>query len=104
MVNYIMNNIDKLFNDIKSSSLYSEYSKIGDILKKDENISELMNEINKLQSEALCLEYVNNPKYKEINKIIEEKVNVLNNNEVYQEYLKEISKFNKEINERENLG
>ncbi len=104
MVNYIMNNIDKLFNDIKSSSLYSEYSKIGDILKKDENISDLMNEINKLQSEALCLEYENNPKYKEINKIIEEKVNVLNNNEVYQEYLKEISKFNKEINDRENLG
>ena len=34
MVNYIMNNIDKLFNDIKSSSLNSEYSKIGDILKK----------------------------------------------------------------------
>ena len=104
MVNYIMNNIDKLFNDIKSSSLYSEYNKIGDILKKDENISKLMDEINKLQSEALFLEYDNNPKYKEINKIIEEKVNILNNNKIYQEYLKEISKFNKEINDKENLG
>lgn len=99
-----MNNIDKLFNDIKSSSLYSEYNKIGDILKKDKNISKLMNEINKLQSEALCLEYDNNPKYKEINKVIEEKVNILNNNTVYQEYLKEINKFNRENNDKENLG
>ena len=53
----------------------------------------LFTEINKLQSEALCLEYDNNPKYIEINKLIEEKVNILNNNKVYQEYLREINKF-----------
>ncbi len=99
-----MSNINKLFNDIKSSSLYDEYNKIGDILKKDSSISKLMTEINKLQSEALCLEYDNNPKYIEINKLIEEKVNILNNNKVYQEYLREINKFNKGINDEENLG
>lgn len=95
-----MSNINKLFNDIKSSSLYDEYNKIGDILKRDSSISELMTEINKLQSEALCLEYDNNPKYKKINKLIEEKVNILNNNKVYQEYLSEINKFNRENNDR----
>ncbi len=41
-----MSNINKLFNDIKSSSLYDEYNKIGDILKKDFSISKLMTEIN----------------------------------------------------------
>ena len=89
-----MSNINKLFNDIKSSSLYNEYNKIGDILKKDPNISNLMLEINELQSEALCLEYNNDLRYLELNKLIEKKVAELNNNKVYQEYLKEISKFN----------
>ena len=95
-----MSNINKLFNDIKSSSLYNEYNKIGDILKKDSSINDLMMEINKLQSEALWLEYNNDPKYMDINKLIEEKVNKLNNNKVYQEYLREINKFNKEINDK----
>ena len=104
MENFIMNNINKLFNDIKSSSLYNEYNKIGDILKKDSSISKLMKEINELQLEALSLEYDNNPKYIEINKLIEEKVNTLNNNKVYQEYLRKINKFNKEIDDKENLG
>ncbi len=99
-----MSNINKLFNDIKSSSLYNEYNKIGDILKKDSSINDLMMEINKLQSEALCLEYNNDPKYMDINKLIEEKVNKLNNNKVYQEYLREINKFNRENNDKENLG
>lgn len=96
-----MSNIDKLFNDIKSSSLYSQYNKIGDILKKDKSISKLMEEINNLQSEALCLEYENNPKYIEINKTIEEKINVLNSNEVYQEYLKKINELNRVMSQKE---
>ena len=45
-----MSNINKLFNDIKSSSLYNEYNKIGDILKKDSSINDLMMEINKIEN------------------------------------------------------
>jgi len=90
----IDNKIDELFDTIESSSEYLEYKKIGDILKKDKSIMKLMNEIKELQKEATLLEYNNDPRYKELDKIIEEKVIELNSNVVYQEYLNKMKEFN----------
>lgn len=98
MVNYIMNNnLDTLFNNIKSSSLYNRYNEIGEILKKDENVQKLIDEINELQKEALILEYNGDIKYIEIDKKIEEKVAELNKNNVYKEYLNKMKEFNDSI-------
>jgi len=90
----IDNKIDELFDTIESSNEYLEYKKIGDILKKDNTISSLMHEIKNLQKEATLLEYNNDPRYKELDKIIEGKVEELNAKPVYQEYLNKMKEFN----------
>lgn len=87
---------------IEDSNEYLEYKKIGKILEKDPNISSMMSEIKDLQKESNFLENNNDLRYKELDKIIEEKVAQLNSNSVYQEYLEEIKKFNSFINNKTN--
>lgn len=93
----IQNKIDELFQTIKNSPEYKAYQNIGEVLEKNKEVNELVNEIKKLQQESVKLEEENNPKYKEIDKIIEEKVNTLNNIPVYQEYLRRMDEFNNVI-------
>ena len=90
----IENKIDNLFNTIENSKEYKDYLKIGNSLKKDKRINLLIEEIKQLQKESTNLEYNNDPKYKEIDKIIEEKVNELNNIPAYKDYLNKMNKFN----------
>lgn len=90
----IENKINDLFETIKNSKEYKSYQEIGDILQNNEEINTLVAEIKKLQQESVKLEEENNPKYKEIDKIIEEKVTALNNMPIYQEYLKRMDEFN----------
>ena len=90
----IQNKINELFDTIKNSKEYIAYQEIGQILENNEEINNLVNEIKKLQQESVKLEEENNPKYKVIDKIIEEKVTTLNNIPVYQEYLRRMDAFN----------
>ena len=90
----IQNKINELFSTIKNSKEYIAYQEIGKVLENNEEINNLVNEIKKLQQESVKLEEENNPKYKVIDKIIEEKVTTLNNIPVYQEYLRRMDAFN----------
>ena len=89
--------VDELFCSIENSALYKEYIKIGDILKKDHTIYLLMQEIKDLQKEANYLEENNDIRYKDVENIIADKVEELNNNKIYQEYLDKMKEFNKLI-------
>ena len=90
----IQNKIDELFDTIKNSKEYKAYQNIGEVLNNNEEVNSLVEEIKQLQQESVKLEEENNPKYKEIDKVIEEKVNTLNNIPVYQEYLRRMDEFN----------
>ena len=90
----IENKIDDLFKTIENSREYQDYLKIGDSLSKDASINELIDEIKKLQQESTELEYHGGDSYKEIDKVIENKVAELNLKPAYQEYLNKMNEFN----------
>lgn len=90
----IESSIEELFDSINNSKEYKEYQEITSILNDNQEIKSLIEEIKELQKEATNLEYNEDEKYKEVDKIIEEKTNILNNNQHYQEYLSKLKKFN----------
>ena len=93
----INNSLEELFNSIENSSLYKEYKKMESILSKDEEIKKLLDEIKELEKEATYLEYIGDEKYKEIDEEIKRKADILNNKQVYQEYLNKMEEFNDEL-------
>lgn len=88
------NKLDELFNDIKNSSYYKEYKKIGKILEDDNEINMQINEIKELQKEASFLEANNDIRYKELDEIIKKRVEILNSNNNYKKYLEMIDMLN----------
>ena len=91
------NSLEELFNSIENSSLYQEYKKMEDILNQDSEIKTLIDEIKELEKEATYLEYIGDEKYKEIDEEIKIKADILNNKQVYQEYLNRMEEFNNEL-------
>lgn len=67
------------------------------ILNKDSEIKELLDEIKELEKEATYLEYLGDDKYKEIDEEIKRKADILNNKQVYREYLDKMDAFNDEL-------
>ena len=90
----ITNSVNELFESINNSKEYQDYLKIKEVLEKDENIISLIEEIKVLQQESVNLEFNNDERYKEVDKVIEEKAKILNSNPTYQEYLNKIEEFN----------
>jgi len=90
----IENKIDELFDAINESEEYQAYLKIGKVLDQDEEINKLVKEIKELQQQSVKLEEEGNIEYKEIDKIIDEKVKLLNSKPIYQEYLRRMNEFN----------
>lgn len=90
----IDNSIEELFTSINDSPEYQEYKKISSILNDNIEVKTLIEEIKTLQKEATKLEYNNDDKYMEVDKVIAEKTKLLNNNTYYQEYLSKLKKFN----------
>ena len=90
----IQTKINELFESIKNSKEYLAYQNIGQVLNENEEVNNLVNQIKKLQQDSVRLEEENNPKYKEVDKLIEEKVEKLNSIPVYQEYLRRMDEFN----------
>lgn len=86
--------IDELFESITSSNLYKDYLEIGNILEGNEEINTLVKEIKCLQQKSVQLEYNHDEEYKKVDKIIEEKVNLLNSKPIYQEYLRRMNALN----------
>jgi len=93
----IQNKIDELFATIKNSKEYQAYQNIGEVLQNNDEVNNLVNEIKQLQQQSVKLEEENDLKYKEIDKVIEEKVSILNSIPVYQEYLRRMDEFNEII-------
>ena len=98
----INNKIDELFSAIESSTEYQAYLNIGKVLENDEEINSLVTEIKELQQKSVRLEEQGNQEYKEIDKLIEEKVKLLNSKPIYQEYLRRMNEFNDIIAESSN--
>lgn len=90
----IENKIEDLFKTIETSHEYQDYLNIGIVLEKDEEINKLINEIKALQKKSVRLEYNHDEGYKEVDKEIEEKVAILNDKPIYQEYLRRMNEFN----------
>ena len=97
-MNNIMNNVEELKKLIEESEEYKEYDRLTKILDTDKEINEIIDEIKKLQKEA-----VNKEVKKEDTKNIEEKLDnlfeELNNKEKYIEYIEASKKLNKLITE-----
>lgn len=90
----IENKIDELFQAINESEEYKAYKNIGDVLEKDEEITNLINNIKTLQQKSVRLEEAGNDEYKEVDKEIEIEVKQLNEKPIYQEYLKRMNELN----------
>ena len=90
----IESSIEELFNSINNSNEYKEYKLIVNTLESNKEVIDLIEEIKKLQKEAVNLEYKNEDRYLEVDKLIKEKENILNNNKDYQEYLSKLKDFN----------
>ena len=86
--------IEELFQTIKESTEYKEYLEIEKEIDKNEEIKKLINMIKRLQQKSVKLEYNKDPKYKEIDKEIEEKVKQLNAIPIYKEYLRRVDELN----------
>ena len=91
------NSISDLFNSIENSTLYKRYKKMSDILSKDLEIKNMLDEIKMLEKEATYLENIGDDRYKEVDEEIKRKADILNNNCVYQEYLNCMDEFNDEL-------
>ena len=98
----INNKIDELFETIESSPEYKAYLNIGEVLEKDDEINTLVKEIKELQQKSVRLENEGNYEYKNIDKIIEEKVSILNSKPIYKEYLRRMNEFNDILAESSN--
>lgn len=97
-MNNIMNNVEELKKLIEESEEYKEYDRLTKILDTDKEINEIIDEIKKLQKEA-----VNKELKKEDTKNIEEELDnlfeELNNKEKYNQYIEASKKLNKLITE-----
>ena len=90
----VQNKLNELFETIKNSKEYLAYQSIGEVLNNNSEVNDLVKEIKELQQKSVRLEESNDLSYKEIDKIIEEKVKTLNSIPVYQEYLRRMDEFN----------
>lgn len=90
----IESSIEELFKAIDNSKEYKEYLEISNSLNNNKEVKSLIDEIKKLEKEATNLEYNGDSRYKEIDKVIHNKIDILNNNEDYKEYLLKLKEFN----------
>ena len=64
----IESSIEDLFNSINNSNEYKEYKLIVNTLESNKEVIDLIEEIKKLQKEAVNLEYKNDDRYLELDK------------------------------------
>lgn len=98
----INNKIDDLFKSITSSKEYQTYLNIASVLENNDEVNLLVEEIKSLQQKSVELEYNNDNTYKDIDKVLEEKVKELNSIPIYQEYLRRMDEFNDIISQSSN--
>lgn len=94
--------LDELFETIEASKEYQSYLEIGSVIEKNKEVNDLIQEIKELQKKSVRLEEVGDEEYKEVDKLIDEKVKYLNSIPIYQEYLRRMREFNSCLSESSN--
>ena len=94
--------LDELFETIETSKEYQSYLEIGRVIEKNKEVNELIKEIKELQKKSVRLEEAGNDEYKNVDKLIDEKVKCLNSIPIYQEYLRRMREFNSYLSESSN--
>ena len=94
--------LDELFETIEASKEYQSYLEIGSVIEKNKEVNNLMQEIKELQKKSVRLEESGDEEYKEVDKLIDEKVKYLNSIPIYQEYLRRMKEFNNCLTESSN--
>ena len=94
--------LDELFETIETSKEYQSYLEIGRVIEKNKEVNELIKEIKDLQKKSVRLEEAGNDEYKNVDKLIDEKVKCLNSIPIYQEYLRRMKEFNSCLSESSN--
>ena len=83
--------IEELFETIKSSQEYKNYMEIKKIIEDNDEINSLVNEIKRLQQKSVKLEAKKDDSYKDVDRVIDEKVSQLNLIPLYQEYTRRMN-------------
>lgn len=94
--------LDELFETIETSKEYQSYLEIGRVIENNKEVNELIKEIKDLQKKSVRLEEAGNDEYKNVDKLIDEKVKCLNSIPIYQEYLRRMEEFNSCLTESSN--
>ena len=94
MVKLLNKKIDDLFQAIHESSEYQEYVSICKVIDSSDEIQQLVNEIKRLQQKSVKLETKKDDSYKDVDRVIDEKVSQLNLIPLYQEYTRRMNQLN----------
>ena len=94
MVKLLNRQIDDLFQAIYESLEYQEYLSISKVIDGNDEIKQLVNEIKRLQQKSVRLEEQKDDSYKEVDKVIDDKVLKLNSIPLYQEYIRRMNQLN----------
>lgn len=86
MNNQILNEVDKIIEFIKESDDYKDYIYLKDKLSKHEEANNLINEIKKLQKQAVKQE-VNKMDTKELDTKIKDNLDKLNKIPLYRDFI-----------------
>lgn len=86
MNNKILNEVDKIIEFIKESDDYKDYIYLKDKLSKNERANNLINEIKKLQKQAVKQE-VNKMDTKELDNKIKDNLDKLNKIPLYRDFI-----------------
>lgn len=86
MNNKILNEVDKIIEFIKESDDYKDYIYLKDKLSKHEKANNLINEIKKLQKQAIKQE-VNKMDTKELDNKIKDNLDKLNKIPLYRDFI-----------------
>lgn len=88
-MNDILSKVDEIIDYIKDSDLYKKYLFIENQMNNNQEIKSLVNDIKKLQKQAVHEQYLNNndKKVKELDEKINNKLEKLNTIPLYSEYI-----------------
>lgn len=93
MNNNVLIKVDEIVEYLQNSDDYKRYIELKHYMEKDKEINILVNDVKILQKKAVNEEY-KGIDVSELDKEIERKLTILNNNIIYQEYIEVQSRLN----------
>ena len=93
MNNKVLTKVDEIVEYLKNSNDYKRYIELKSYMEKDVEINILINDVKILQKKAVNEEH-KGIEVSDIDKEIERKLAILNNNIIYQEYIEVQGRLN----------